>query len=283
MALSEAAHRARGGGARRSRGARHRFLPRLQRGRAAPDDFRNHPGQGTFDRRARRPHAVHRCRQPAGAAQGRFVRAAVGRQPQSCWNWCASAGNRSNGFASAGPATGSGNGVAALIPADAVRAAGFDRGRAAELSGPDADRRRRGDRRDGRAPKPAGSRRQHRHRSVVQPLRDPGDHIGLAGRSCRQPGRSARIGHRRQRASGDRHSCAFGPAAEASARQSDRRDRARAQGRRVRAVLPADRRHPLGPAARRGGADPLAQTRRHHRAARVVHSAGRVRAASSSN
>ena len=95
-------------------------------------------------------------------------------------------------------------------------------------------------------------------------------------RACRQPGRSARIGDHRQRTSRDRHPRAFGPAAAARARQSDRRDRAGAQGRRVRAVLPADRRHPLGPVARRGGADPLAQAGRHHRAAGVVHTAGRI-------
>ena len=66
--------------------------------------------------------------------------------------------------------------------------------------------------------------------------------------------------------------------AAAHARQSGDRDRTRAAGRRIRALLPADRRHPLRPIARRRSPGALAQARRHAGAARLVHSARRVRA-----
>ena len=110
-------HRPHRGDPRRSCRPRYRFLPRHQCGRAAPDDVRDHSGQGAVDRRARRPDAVHRRRQSAGAAQGRFVRAAVGRAAATCWNWCVLADSRSSGFASAVLGQATGNGVAALIPA----------------------------------------------------------------------------------------------------------------------------------------------------------------------
>ena len=155
MTLSEAPHRARGGGARRAGGPRRRFLPRRQRGRAASDHLRSHPGQRTFDRRARWPHAVHRRRQPAGAAQSHFVRAAVGRQPQSA------------GTGAARRATGA---MASHPPSRAQARAMVSRrsfpptlfvpqvspaGRAAEISCPHADRRWRGDRRVRRVRPPA--------------------------------------------------------------------------------------------------------------------------------
>ena len=87
-------------------------------------------------------------------------------------------------------------------------------------------------------------------------------HADIEVSACSEPGSLVADSDRIRRA-----------AAEAPARQSDRRDRACARGRRIRAVLPADRRHPLGPAARRGSAGPLAQARRHARAAGRVHSA----------
>ena len=115
------------------------------------------------------------------------------------------------------PATGTGNGVAALIPVRIFVAQGGARGRPVELGCPHADHGRHGDRRDGRNNTRTESRRQHRHRYIVQPLRDPGDHIRIGCRSCCQPARPASTGHCRHRTSRDSHPYAVGRAAAAPA------------------------------------------------------------------
>ena len=52
---------------------RRRFLPARAHRSAAAGDVRDHAGQGAVGRRGRRPHAVHRCRQP-GRSSARCCR-----------------------------------------------------------------------------------------------------------------------------------------------------------------------------------------------------------------
>ena len=75
----------------------------------------------------------------------------------------------------------------------------------------------------------------------------------------------------------------FHPDAAAHAGQSGDRNRARAARRRIRALLPADRRYPLRPIARRRSPGALAQARRHAGAARLVHPARRIERADPRN
>ena len=135
MALAEARIARADRGARRSCRPRRRFLPDRQRRGAATGDVRHHPGQGAFDRRSRWPDAVHRCRQSIGSAQRSFRPSRCRRQPHPAGGDPPRRPARSNGSGSAVPATGSANGIAALMPAELfVPQVSTGEGRSASMS-----------------------------------------------------------------------------------------------------------------------------------------------------
>ena len=69
-----------------------------------------------------------------------LLRAGCGRAATCCSKSCGSATGRSTWSGIRRPGAGTANGLAALIPAELFVAAGFHRGRAAELPRPHADR-----------------------------------------------------------------------------------------------------------------------------------------------
>ena len=120
--------------------------------------------------------------------------------------------------------------------------------------------RRRLDRRNRRA---AGRRRRRhvRGEDEIRQIRLRRRNIDVARTGDRRPCRSEMARHIRHRRRGVDPVRFRRADAAPRDRQSGGRYRARARRRRIRALLPADRRYPLRPIARRRGAGALAQSR----------------------
>ena len=165
-----------------------------------------------------------------------------------------------------------------------VRRAGVARGRPVELAYPHADRRRHGDSRDGRNNAAPEWRRQHRHQHIVEPLTRSG-----------RP-----YPHRRLVLLPTSATCAhWGPSSPDSSRSSSLRSRSCCRGASMKIRLPRSSarsrlasswhtisRSSTSARASCAEAEVLIRWRKPDgtiRAARFIHTAGRVQAASSSN
>ncbi len=246
--------------ARRSGGARRRI-------RASPAHidamrqaaFNTVADQGSRDRRPRRADAVHPSRLAARPAQDRSPRSRCAGADGYTLDIIQLADGqqmvRLRRKVGAGP-----NGIAALVPAvlflPQVSTEGGPFSAYAHISTRDGPLIGE----IGERPADAADARFDGQDEIRQ--------IRLRRRNCdvarpdgRRPCRSEmarHIRHRRRRADPGRLRLAD---AAARGRQSGGRYRARARRRRIRALLPADRRYPLRPIARRRGAGALAQSR----------------------